>query len=114
MSNLPALVSSLAGSAVVAFVVAVAIDNFVGVVAAVKAKSFDTHKLPSFLASQFGTKEALALGGLIVTAYVSGGDVRQAAMATLTAGGGAMTLSVLADAYGKVKAMLTPAAPAAK
>ena len=112
MSNLPALVSSLAGSAVGAFVVAVAIDNFVGVVAAVKAKTFDPHKLPSFLSSQFGTKQALALGGLIVAAYVSGGDVRQAALAALTAGGGALTLGVLADAYGKIKAMLTPAAPA--
>ena len=112
LGNLPAVISSLAGSAVGAFVVAVALDNALGILNAIKAKSFDVHKLASFLSSQFGTKQALALGGLVVAAYVSGGDVHQAALAALTAGGGALTLSVLADAYGKIKALVAPAAPA--
>lgn len=115
LSALPSVVESLAGSAVGAFVIAVAIDNVVGVVGAIKSRSFDWHKLPSFLASQFGTKQAIALGGLIVAAYVAGGDVKGAALAAVTAGGGALTLSVLSDVYSKLGALLAPApkAPAA-
>lgn len=112
-SNLPAVISALAGSAVGAFVIAVAIDNALGIVAALKSKTFNFNKLPSFLESSFGTKQALAVGGLVVAAAVSGGDVKQAALAALTAGGGALTLSVLADAYSKTKALVAPA-PAAK
>lgn len=108
LSNLPAVISALAGSAVGAFVLAVALDNVLGVLNAIKSKTFSTKELPSFLESQFGTKQALAVGGLIVAAAVSGGDVRQAALAALTAGGGALTVSVLADAYGKIKALVTP------
>ncbi len=114
MGNLPAVIVSLAGSAVGAFVLAVVIDDILGVALAIRTKSFDVHQLPSFLESQFGTKQALALGGLIVAAAVTGGDVKQAALAALTAGGSALTLSVLADAYGKIKELVqpSPAAPA--
>lgn len=112
-SNIPAVFESLAGSAVGAFVVAVALDNILGIVGAIKSKTFSTQKLPSFLESQFGTKQAVALGGLIVAAYVSGGDVKQAALAALTAGGGALTLSVLADVYSKIRGLVIPAASSA-
>jgi hypothetical protein len=103
------LLISLAGSAVGAFVLAVILDDALGVIGAIKTKTFDVNKLPSFLESQFGTRQALALGGLIVAAAVSGGDVRSATLAALTAGGSALTLSVLADAYAKVKALVAPA-----
>ena len=110
--NIPSLLISLAGSAVGAFVLAVILDDALGVIGAIKTKTFSTKELPSFLESQFGTRQALALGGLIVAAAVSGGDVRSAVLAALTAGGGALTLSVLADAYAKIKALVAPA-PAA-
>lgn len=109
LDNLPALLASLAGSAVGAFVAAVVLDNVLGVIGAIKAKTFDSHKLPSFVASQFGTKQALALLGLIVAAAASGGDVKTATLAALTAGGGAMTIGVLADVYGKIRALVSPA-----
>ena len=109
MGNLPSVIISLAGSAVGAFVLAVVLDDALGVLLAIKNKTFDTHQLPSFLESQFGTKQALALGGLLVAAAVSGGDVKAAALAAVTAGGSALTLSVLADAYSKIKALVAPA-----
>lgn len=112
LGNLPSVIISLAGSAVGAFVLAVVIDDLLGVALAVKSKAFDVHKLASFLESQFGTKQALALGGLILAAYVSGGDVKSAALAAITAGGSALTLSVLADVYSKIKALVAPASPA--
>jgi hypothetical protein len=107
--QIPAILISLAGSAVGAFVVAVVLDDTLGVIGAIKTKTFDIHKLGSFLVSQFGTRAALSLLGLIVAAYVSGGDVRSAALAALAAGGGAVTLGVLADCYAKVKALVAPA-----
>jgi hypothetical protein len=116
MGNLPAILAGLAGSAVGAFVFAVVIDDLLGVALAVKAKVFDIHKLASFLVSQFGTKEALALLGLIAAAYFSGGDIRQATLAALAAGGGALTAAVGADIVAKIKALVlgTPAPPVAK
>lgn len=114
LSNLPAVLVGLAGTAVGSFVLAVIIDDALGVLAALRAGNFAWAKLPSFLESQFGTKQALALLGLIVAAYVAGGDVRSAALAALTAGGGALTLSVLRDVYAKILAIVVvPAAPAA-
>jgi hypothetical protein len=116
LDHLPSLLASLAGSAVGAFVLAVVLDDLLGVALAVKNKAFDVHKLPSFLASQFGTKEAVALLGLVAAAYFAGGDIKQAAYAALAAGGGAMTAAVAADIYSKIKALVigspAPVAPA--
>lgn len=114
LDNIPAVLAGLAGTAVGSFVLAVVIDNVLGVISALRAGNFAWAKLPSFLESQFGTKAALSLLGLIVTAYVAGGDVKSAALAALTAGGGALTLSVLRDVYAKILAIVVvPAAPAA-
>jgi hypothetical protein len=121
--NIPSAVIALAGTAVGAFVVAVVIDDVLGVLVAIKAKTFDANKLPAFLESQFGTKQAAALAGAILVAVISGqyANLQDAALALVAAGGGALTLSVLADIYGKIKALAglpsdqaqTPAAPAA-
>lgn len=115
--QLPAVLASLAGSAVGAFVLAVVIDDALGVIGAIKAKTFDVHKLASFLSSQFGTREAVVLLGLIAASYFSGGDIKQATLAALAAGGGALTAAVAADIFAKIKALAsaapaTPAAPA--
>lgn len=115
LDHLPALLAHLAGTAVGAFVFAVVIDIVLGVALAVKAKTFDVHKLPSFLESQFGTKSALALLGLVAAAYFSGGDIKQATLAALAAGGGALTAAVAADILGKIKELVAgfrPATPA--
>lgn len=109
LDNLPALLVSLAGSAVGAFVLAVIVDDLLGIVAAVKSKTFDVHKLPSFLESQFGTKAALSLLGLIAAAYFAGGDIKAASLAALAAGGGAATAGVVADIVAKIKGLITPA-----
>ena len=111
-SAIPAVISSLSGDALVLFVLAVVIDNALGVLDAILGHTFDPHRLPSFLASQFGTKQALAVLGLVVAAYLTGGDAHQAALAAITAGGSALTLSVLADIYGKLKGLIQPEAPA--
>lgn len=111
IDNLPSVLVGLAGTAVGSFVLAVILDDALGVLAALRAGNFAWAKLPSFLESQFGTKQALALLGLIVAAYVAGGDVRSAALAALTAGGGALTLSVLRDVYAKILAIAMPSAP---
>jgi hypothetical protein len=114
LDHVPAILASLAGSAVGAFVLAVVIDDALGVIGAIKSKTFDVHKLASFLESQFGTQRALALLGLIAAAYFAGGDARQAALAALAAGGGAMTASVAADIIAKIKALVSGSpAPAA-
>lgn len=112
LDAIPPLLAALAGSAVGAFVLAVVVDDALGIAMAVKAKAFDWHKLPAFLESQFGTKQALAILGLMAAAYFVGGDAKQAALAALAAGGGALTASVVADIVGKIKQLagLTPAA----
>ena len=115
---IPSLLASLAGTAIGAFVVAVAVDVFLGVVVALKSKTFDAKKLPSFVSSQLGTKEALALAGLIATAYVANAgqvpDVKSAVLAAATAGASAMVASLGADIVSKLNALVTPpAAPAA-
>ena len=111
--NLPPLLAALAGSLVGTFVLAVVIDNILGVIGAIKSKTFDVKELPTFLESQFGTKVALSLLGLIVASYFAGGDAKQAALAALAAGGGALTASVGADIVAKIRALASGApAPA--
>lgn len=102
-------------SPLVAFVVAVVIDDAFGIALAVKSKTFDLKKLPSFLESQFGTKEFLVVATAAVAAYLSGGDVKAAATAVVVAGGAALLLSVLKDIYAKALAFVGKGpAPAAK
>ena len=110
--NLPSLISSLAGSALGTFVVLVLVDNLLGVVNALKSHTFDAHKLPSFLASQLGTREAAAVAGAVAVAYLGQGDIRQVALAAVTAGGGALSLAVLADIIAKLKAFVADSGPA--
>ena len=101
-------------SPLAAFVVAVVVDDVLGIALAIKAKTFDPAKLPSFLASQFGTKEALVVGAAAFAAYQSGGDVKSAATAIVVAGGSALTIATAKDIYAKVKAFVAkPATPVA-
>jgi hypothetical protein len=107
---MPWLVAS-AGTAVGAFILAVLADDILGIVLAVKAGKFDWNRLPSFLESELGTKAALALLGLVVTAVLTAGvsgtsDIRGAALAALTAGAAAKTASVVADAVSKARALI--------
>jgi len=99
------------------FVVMVIVDDVAGVALALKTHSFDAHKLGSFLESQFGTRRALALLGLVATAAITAvgsalahGGLTQSALqtiadATLTAatvGAGTMLVSVVADVAAKL------------
>jgi hypothetical protein len=105
--QISAILASLAGSAVGAFVLAVIVDDALGVAGAIKTKTFAVKELPTFLVSQFGTREAAALLGLIAAAYFSGGDIKQATLAALAAGGGALTAAVVADIVSKIKALVS-------
>lgn len=101
--HIPTLLVAFLGSSVGLFVLAVITDDALGVALALKHKAFDPHALQSFLLSQFGTKQALAEAGLIVTAAMSGNpDVRGAVTAAATAGALSMTASVVADIKAKV------------
>jgi hypothetical protein len=121
-SALP-LLAAFAGSAIGCFVIAVALDDLAGIVLAVRQHKFDVHKLGSFLESQFGTKRAIALLGLVAaavttalgSALVHGGltqtalqGIADAALAAATAGAASMLLSVLADLYSKVSQFGVP------
>lgn len=107
LDAIPGIMSSLAGSAIGLFVLFVLIDDALGVIGALRAKTFSWDKLPSFLESQFGTKQALAVLGLVVAAAVTGGDAHQALLAAITAGGGAMALSLVNDIAAKLKALVS-------
>lgn len=106
---------SLGLSPLVIFAVAVFGDDVLGVAVGIKTKTFSLNKLPSFLASQFGTKEFLVVAAAALAAYETGGDAKAAATAIVVTGGFALTASVLRDAFGKAQAFLAkaPAAPAA-
>lgn len=101
--HIPGLLVAFLGSSVGMFVVAVIVDDALGVALALKHKAFDAHALPSFLLSQFGTTQARAEAGLIVTAFFSGGDVRAAVTAAATAGALALTAPVVADIKAKLQ-----------
>lgn len=126
-SSILAPLAIAAGSTLGVFVVAVGLDDLAGILVAVKQKAFDWNKLPSFLESEFGTRQAAALFGLVATAAVGavgsalvhGGltqtalqGIADAAFAAATAGAGTMLLSVLSDAFAKV-GQLTGSAPVA-
>lgn len=99
-------------SPLVAFAVAVVVDDVAGVALALKTKTFSWAKLPSFLESQFGTKEALVVAAAAYAAYAAGGDVKAAATAVVVAGGSALTVAVIKDIILKFKAIVTGATPA--
>jgi len=124
-------IAVVAGSAVGSFVLAVFLDDVAGILVAVKTKTFDAHKLKSFLSSQFGTREALALAGIVATAVTTAAGayllkggltvdalqaIADAAFAAATAGAAAMLFSVVADLFGKVSQLvgssIPPPAPA--
>jgi hypothetical protein len=119
--NVTSAILAFGFSPLAAFIVAVVVDDVLGIALAVKTKTFDSNKLPSFLASQFGTKQALVVAAAAYAAYVTHGDVKAAATAVVTAGGAALTVSVAKDIFGKIKALMAKApatkakvAPAAK
>lgn len=88
------------------FVLAVVVDDIFGIALAVKARTFDANKLPSFLATQFGTKQALVVAAAAFAAYQTGGDVKTAATAVVVAGGSALFVSVVNDIVAKAKGLL--------
>lgn len=93
----------------IAFAAAVVADDVAGVAVALKTKTFDSAKLPSFLKSQFGTVKAGVVAVAALTAYYTGGDVKGAALAVVVSGGSALTISVVADFVSKVKAFFSKA-----
>lgn len=104
------LAASVVAYPVVAFVLAVTLDDVLGVVSAARARSLSAQKLPSFLASQFGTHEAAALGGLIFAAYLSapsGADLRDVLYSAATLGASALTVKVIADIKDKASALVS-------
>lgn len=120
-----------ASTTVGAFLIGVVLDDVAGVVRSIRRPerfgAFDWNKLPSFLRSQFGTVEALALLGMVVAAVTTavgsallhGGlssaalqGIADAAMGAATLGAGTMLLSVVADLVAKVGDILGSPLPA--
>jgi hypothetical protein len=129
-------IDTLAGYLIIAasttlgsFIIASGVDVVAGALLAIKKHMFDPHKLPSFLAEQFATRELLGVLGLGATAgmtafastLVNGGlteaalqTVANVALGAMTAGAAALMASVLKDAYGKVAELFGgPLAPPA-
>ena len=105
--------------AIIAFVLLVALDNLLGIANAVKGKSFDLHKLGSFLESQLGTKRLVvvisAAGVAVIAALLPNLNkplsdiihaVQDAALAALLAGVGANAAAVADDCRLKLLALL--------
>jgi hypothetical protein len=107
LDNLFRAVVSLGYDPLYVFLGAVAIDNVVGILQAVRTKTFDLHKLPSFLASQFGTKAFLVVAAAAYAAYAAGSSVHDAALAVVAAGGFALTLAVVKDIFQKITVLVT-------
>ena len=97
---------------------AVVVDVALGVGNAVRNKTFDFNKFPSFLESQFGTRAVLPVAAAALAAYQTGGDVHNAALLVVVSGGSALTVSVAKDAFVKAKALVLsfkkPVAPVVK
>lgn len=55
-------------AAILVFLAAVAVDDVLGYLLALKLKQYDSHKLGSFLESQLGTKRFLVVLGSVVAA----------------------------------------------
>jgi len=125
-SSILAPLAVFAGSAIGTFVIAVGLDDLAGVLLALKEHKFDVHKLGSFLESQFGTRRAVALAGIVSTAITAavgsallhGGltqaalqAIADAALAAASAGAAAMVLSVIADIFDKVGQLTGAAVP---
>ncbi len=101
--------------AIVSFIALVALDNLLGIANAVRSKTFDLHKLGSFLESQLGTKRLLVVVGAAGVAVVGAllpnmgkplndvaRAVQDAALATLLAGALANAAAVADDCRLKV------------
>jgi len=127
LSSILSPLAVIAGSAVGTFVIAVGLDDLAGILVALKQKKFDWNKLPSFLESQFGTRQAAALFGLVIAAVttavgsvlIHGGltasslqALADAAFAAASAGAAAMLLSVLADLFAKISQLTGSPVPA--
>jgi hypothetical protein len=90
--DLNALLASLtsdlglgAAGAIVLFALTVGLDNVLGVLNAIKDKTFQLAKLGSFLESQYGTVRALVVLGAVASAVVAAiADTLVAGPATVT------------------------------
>jgi len=105
-SQLVSIFVNLAGDAVIAFVGLALVDALFGVAYAVKNKVFDWSYLPNFLSTNLGTKYALVVLAAIVAANQSGGDLHQAALAVVAAGGFAMSAALIKDIVNKALAFV--------
>jgi hypothetical protein len=121
LSSILTPLAVIAGTAIGSFVIAVVLDDVAGILVALKQHVFDPNKLPSFLESQFGTRKAAALLGLVTaavttavgSALIHGGltqdalqGIADAAFAAATAGAAAMLLSVVSDIFDKMRQLL--------
>ncbi len=60
-----------AAGAIILFAITVGLDNILGVLNAIKDKTFELAKLGSFLESQYGTVRALIVLGAVASAVVA-------------------------------------------
>lgn len=108
------------------FILFVVLDLVAAVILAVRAHTFDIHKLGDFLAKQFATGKflgvlslAAAAAGTAFLSTLSQGPITeaalqgiaQAALAAATVGAAAMVASVIADLMSKISQLFGAPAP---
>ena len=109
LTSVVAAFVNASGYALAAFIILVGVDLVVGIVSAVVKKEFDLNYLPSFLETSLGVR----FGVIVLSAYLgtnsaTGTSAHDAALAVVTAGGGAMSLSLLKDIIVKVMGFAKP------
>lgn len=102
---------SLNGFAVEIFAGLAVTDAIFGGVFAARHGQFDAAYLPNFLKTNLGTYYAGVVLLAIVAANQSGGDIKQAAFGVISAGGFAMSASLVKDIVVKVKNFAIKPAP---
>lgn len=107
MDSVVSAVNALGLDPVYIFLVAVVLDILAGVVQAVRTKTFDFHKLPSFLRSQLGTREFLVVAAAALAAMNTGGNAHSAALSVVSLGGFGMTLALAKDIFDKIRTIVT-------
>lgn len=129
--QLLAITSNGASYTVLTFVGLVVLDDVLGVALSIRTRTFSFQKLPSFLGSQFGTRQAAALGGMVATAFLGQFaavailnvtslkgleslvlQLVQVVFTAATVGAGALALKVFGDLVTKLAALVGQPAPA--
>jgi len=101
-ANLLTLFINSSGYALWAFIGFVIVDVLFGIVNPLRSGTFSFNYLPNFLNSSLGIKYAVIVLSAVLANTQSPSSMRDAALGLVTAGSGAMILSLLRDIVVKI------------